>query len=245
MGFSIIAANKNANTLSQSYYNQLKKDQNNYNVNFKYETNVGAGLPMVSTIKSLYESGDKIISFEGILSGTLSYLFKIYDGKKFFSDILMEAHKKGYTEPDPRMDLNGVDVAKKILILLRENGVECEIDNIKIESLIPNSIDPNISIQDFFYELKKHEDFYNSKLKKAQMNKKVLRYIGSWNGKKASLKLQSVSSSNPFYSLEEKENILIVKSKNYKDIPIIIRGPGAGIKVTAAGVFNDLNLILK
>jgi len=143
------------------------------------------------------------------------------------------------------MDLNGVDVAKKILILLRENGVECEIDNIKIESLIPNSIDPNISIQDFFYELKKHEDFYNSKLKKAQMNKKVLRYIGSWNGKKASLKLQSVSSSNPFYSLEEKENILIVKSKNYKDIPIIIRGPGAGIKVTAAGVFNDLNLILK
>ena len=245
MGFSIIAANKNANTLSQSYYDQLKKDRNNYHVNFKYETNVGAGLPMVSTIKSLYESGDEIISFKGILSGTLSYLFKIYDGKKFFADILMEAHKKGYTEPDPRMDLNGIDVGKKILILLRENGVKCEINNIEIENLIPNSINPNISIQDFFYELKKYEDFYSSKLKKAQMNKKVLRYIGSWNGKKASVKLKSVSASNPFYSLKEKENILIVKSKNYKDVPIVIRGPGAGIKVTAAGVFNDLNLILK
>jgi len=245
MGFSIIAANKNANTLSQTYYDQLKKDQNHYNVSFKYETNVGAGLPMVSTIKNLYESGDKIISFEGILSGTLSYLFKIYNGKKFFADILMEAHKKGYTEPDPRMDLNGMDVGKKILILLRENGVKCEINNIDIESLIPNSIDPNISIQDFFYELKKNENFYSSKLKKAQMNKKVLRYIGSWNGGKASVKLKSVSPSSPFYSLKEKENVLIVKSKNYKDVPIVIRGPGAGIKVTAAGVFNDLNLILK
>lgn len=244
-GFSVIAANKNANTLSQSYYNQLKKNKNNHNVNFRYETNVGAGLPMVSTIKSLYTSNDKIISFEGILSGTLSYLFKIYDGKKKFADILMKAHKKGYTEPDPRLDLNGLDVAKKMLILLRENGIKCELGDIQIQSLIPNSIDSTISIKDFFYELKRNESFFKSKLEQAKIKNEVLRYIGSWNGKKATVKLRSVPISNPFYEIKEKENILVIKSENYKEVPIIIRGPGAGIKVTSAGVFNDLNLILK
>ena len=243
-GFSIIAANKNANTLSQNYYEQLKKDQIDHNVKFKYETNVGAGLPMVSTIQSLYNSNDKIISFEGILSGTLSYLFKKYDGKKKFSDILIEAHKKGYTEPDPRFDLNGLDVGKKMLILLRESGIKYELEDIKIQSLIPKSINSKISIEDFFIELKKNESFYESRLKESIKKNEVLRYIASWDGKNAKVELASIPVSNPFYSIKEKENILVIKSKNYSDIPIIIRGPGAGIKVTSAGVFNDLSLIL-
>ncbi len=244
-GFSIVAANKNANTLSQDYYDELKKDQIDNNVNFLYETNVGAGLPMVSTIQSLFNSNDKIISFEGVLSGTLSYLFKVYNGKKKFADILIEAHKKGYTEPDPRSDLNGLDVAKKMLVLLRESGEKCELEDIEVQSLIPKSINSKISIEKFYDELKRNEVFFKSKLEKAQSKNEVLRYVASWNGNKAIVKLQSVPISNPFHEIKKKENILVIKSENYKEVPIIIRGPGAGIKVTSAGVFNDLKLILK
>ena len=164
--------------------------------------------------------------------------------KKKFSDILIEAHKKGYTEPDPRFDLNGLDVGKKMLILLRESGIKYELEDIKIQSLIPKSINSKISIEDFFNELKKNESFYESRLKESIKKNEVLRYIASWDGKNAKVELASIPISNPFYSIKEKENILVIKSKNYSDIPIIIRGPGAGIKVTSAGVFNDLSLIL-
>ena len=244
-GFSIVTANKIANTLEQSYYDEIRSKIKINNNSFHYETNVGAGLPVISTLKSLLLTGDKIIKIQGVLSGTLSYLFSSFDGKIPFSTLVKNAREKGYTEPDPREDLSGYDVARKILILIRETGAKLRLSDINIENLVPEEIDKTISVKEFLIILKKFDHKYLTKLKNAKKNKKVLRYIGSWNGKTAKVELKAVGPENPFYSQNGRENFILIKTKRYNDVPLIIKGHGAGAEVTAAGVLRDIQLCLK
>ena len=184
-GFSVVTANKIANTLDLDYYHSIRDTAKNNNVQFRYETNVGAGLPIINTLQGLIATGDKILSIEGILSGTLSYLFNAFDGQKPFSALVKDARAKGFTEPDPREDLSGMDVARKILILARETGVKLELKDISVESLIPAELDPELSVDRFLDRLAKYDENFQKQLEKATAGQKVLRYIGSWDGEKA------------------------------------------------------------
>ncbi len=239
-GFSIVTANKIANSKQQEYYNLIRQNAISSKVKFKYETNVGGGLPIINTIKRLINSGDEILCIEGILSGTLSYLFSQYNNKIPFSDILIKAKNMGFTEPDPRNDLSGTDVARKILILARETGFKMELDEIQIDSLLPSKINYNLSINQFLSHMKTIDNKYQELYNKAQQENKKLRYIASWDGNVAKVGLQSVSNHNPFYYQQGRENFVIIKSKRYFDSPIVIKGHGAGSDVTAAGVFHDI-----
>ena len=241
-GFSIVTANKIANTLNQEYYNQLRTQTQKSDLKFKYETNVGAGLPIISTIQRLINTGDEIISIKGVLSGTLSYLFSTLNKTIPFSEILKDAFKKGFTEPDPRFDLSGIDVARKILILAREAGSKIELDDINVAPLFSNNINKNISLDEFLIELKNTDNNYQHIYNTAQLEKKVLRYIATWNHDKAIVGLQAVSNESPFFYQKGRENFVVIRTKRYDECPIVIKGHGAGPEVTAAGVFHDITL---
>ena len=244
-GFSIVAANKKANTLDYIYYSKIQNIVANQNVQFKYETNVGAGLPVISTIQSLLESGDKIHKIEGIFSGTLSFLFNNFNGEIPFSELVFKAKNNGYTEPDPREDLNGEDVARKLLILAREIGVSLELEDVKTESLLPEKSDSYNSTDDFLNFFKIADSHFSQLLDNANHKNKRLRYIGSLENGKAEVKLQSISSSHPFYHLEGSENIIAITTDRYIEKPLVIRGHGAGAEVTAGGVMADIMSILE
>ena len=241
-GFSIVTASKIANSIQQSYYNEIRNKIKSTNLNFYYETNVGAGLPVISTLKSLLLTGDQVIKIEGVLSGTLSYLFSIFDGTVPFSALVKDAKRRGFTEPDPREDLNGNDVARKILIMARETGAKLNLSDIKIQNLVPEKIDDRCSVEDFLSELQDFDEEFFTKLENAKKKKKVLRYIGSWSKKSAKVGLQEVGSENPFYHQKGRENFILFKTRRYNDIPLIIKGHGAGADVTAAGVLRDIQL---
>ncbi|MHB1687184.1 MAG: bifunctional aspartate kinase/homoserine dehydrogenase I [Ignavibacteriaceae bacterium] len=237
---SIVTPNKKANSRSMEFYLRLKQSALFHNVKFMYETNVGAGLPIINTVRDLVSSGDKIIKIEGILSGTLSYIFTSFTKGKSFSKILREAKSKGYTEPDPRDDLNGLDFARKLLILAREVGMKMELGDVKVENIIPPKARNSKSIEDFFAKLEKCDDEFERKRKDAEENGKALRYIGKLENGKAEISLHEIDDKHPFYSLSATDNILALTTKHYKDRPIVIKGPGAGADVTAAGVFADI-----
>ncbi|MCG6913087.1 bifunctional aspartate kinase/homoserine dehydrogenase I [bacterium BMS3Abin03] len=237
---SVVTPNKRANSSSFDYYLQLKQSAIKHNVKFLYETNVGAGLPIISTVNDLVTSGDKILKIEGVMSGTLSYIFTSFKKGKTFSETVQEAREKGYTEPDPREDLNGMDVARKLLILARETGLSLELKNIKVENLVPPPIRGAKSTNDFFTKLKKHDDEFEAKRNAAEVKGNALRYIASLRNGKAEISLQEVDNKHPFYSLSESDNIFALYTKHYKDRPIVVKGPGAGADVTAAGVFADI-----
>ena len=242
-GFSVVTASKIANTLSQNYFDLLRHISQKNKVHFYYGTNVGAGLPIISTLKAMISSGDKILRIDGIISGTLSYLFSRFDGSTGFSRLLKRAREKGFTEPDPRDDLTGLDVAKKMLILIRETGVKIELSDIKVQNLIPKGINPKLSINDFLIELSKYDSFFLDKYLESKKENQALRYIGSWDGFKAHVRLRSVNTEDPFYNQRGRENFIILKSERYNKIPLIIRGHGAGAAVTAAGILQDIELI--
>tara|TARA_B100001750_G_scaffold34458_1_gene24304 strand:+ start:640 stop:3063 length:2424 start_codon:yes stop_codon:yes gene_type:complete len=244
-GFSVVTANKIANTLDQNYYYSIRDTAKNNNVQFKYQTNVGAGLPIISTLQGLIATGDNILSIEGVLSGTLSYLFNSFDGQKPFSALVRDAREKGFTEPDPREDLSGIDVARKMLILARETGAKLELDDIFVESLIPTALDPTLSVNTFLDRMVDFDQLFIEKLKNATAKQKVLRYIGKWDGQKAKVGLEMVSNDNPFYYQNGRENFIVFRSKRYNDVPLVIKGHGAGAAVTAAGVLHDIQLCLK
>jgi len=237
---SVVTPNKRANSSSFDYYLQLKQSALKHNVKFLYETNVGAGLPIISTLNDLVTSGDKVLRIEGVMSGTLSYIFTSFTKGKTFTETVQEAREKGYTEPDPREDLNGMDVARKLLILARETGLSLELKNIKVENLVPLPARVAKSTNEFFTKLKKHDDEFEGKRSSAEEKGNVLRYIASLRNGKANISLQEVDSNHPFYSLSESDNIFAIYTRHYKDRPIVVKGPGAGADVTAAGVFADI-----
>ncbi|MBN2280074.1 MAG: bifunctional aspartate kinase/homoserine dehydrogenase I [Candidatus Marinimicrobia bacterium] len=238
-GVSVVAANKQANTRKYEEYQQLQSLSRKNDVQYLYETNAGAGLPIISTIKDLMDSGDKIQKIEAILSGTISYIFNHFTGKKPFSEIVREARELGYTEPDPRDDLNGMDFARKLLLLSREIGQPLEMEDIQLEQIVPDQCMQVNSVEEFFSRLQDYDDYFQEKQKSAAEEGKKLSWIAKYEAKLASITLQSMDKSHPFYSLQGSDNIIALTTDRYP-VPLVIKGAGAGAGVTAAGVFADI-----
>lgn len=237
---SIVTPNKKANSGSQDKYKTLRKTSLKRGVKFLYETNVGAGLPVINTLNDLLLSGDKVFSIEGVLSGTLNFIFSNFTEGKKFSDVVKEAKAKGYTEPDPRDDLSGMDVARKILILSRETGLDLELKDINVQNLVPLDCRGDISVDQFFKNLEKHDAEFEKLRAKASANQEKLRYKAILKDGAVSVELGSVKDQHPFYSLSGSDNIILLTTERYHERPMVIRGPGAGAAVTAAGVFADV-----
>lgn len=237
---SIVTPNKKANSSSMEMYKQLKATAFKRGVKFLYETNVGAGLPVINTLNDLLLSGDKVLRIEAVLSGTLNFIFSSFVEGTKFSEVVYEAKEKGYTEPDPRDDLNGMDVARKILILSRETGLEMELEDIKVENLVPEPCRGEMSIPEFFVCLEKYNDEFERLRAEAAGKGEKLRYMAVLENGVVKIQLGSVGQSHPFYSLSGSDNIILMTTERYHDRPMVIRGPGAGAEVTAAGVFADI-----
>lgn len=238
---SIVTCNKLGNSGAYEQYQLFRKLVKKYNVDFLYETNVGAGLPIIKTLKDLLVSGDKILKIEAILSGTISYIFNEFKGDRHFYEIVHEAQEKGFTEPDPRDDLSGLDFMRKMLILARDSGYPIEMADIEIEHILPDACMKATSVGTFYKEVEKADAHFEDLKKKAEQQRKVLRYIGIMENGKVSIKLEAVDNTHPFYSLSGSDNIIAFTTSRYKqNCPLVVKGPGAGAEVTAAGVFADL-----
>lgn len=237
---SIVTPNKKGNSGAYERYRVCKNTAKRRAVKFFYETTVGAGLPVINTLQSLLLSGDMIVRIEGVLSGTLSYLFNTFDGTTPFSSLVAEARRLGYTEPDPRDDLCGMDVARKLLILAREMGFRSELQDIVVENLVPEDCRNAVSVEAFLAQFSKADPVFASRHAQAAAAGKKLRYIASFYDGKASVSLQAVDQTHPFYSLSGGENIIAFTTKRYQTHPLVVRGPGAGPAVTAGGVFADI-----
>jgi aspartokinase/homoserine dehydrogenase 1 len=237
---SIVTCNKIGNSSSFEQYKLFRDTARLHGVDFFYETNVGAGLPIVKTLKDLMISGDRILSIEAILSGTISYIFNNYRGDVTFHDIVKQAQERGYTEPDPRDDLRGTDFMRKMLILARDAGYELEAADVEIESMLPKSCLGAETVDDFYKSLLVENDFFERMKKQAENGKQVLRYIGKLENGKVKIGLQMVDETHPFYALSGSDNIISFITDRYKERPMVVKGPGAGAEVTAAGVFADI-----
>ena len=239
-GINIITPNKKGNAGPLASYRSLRETSRKHQRYFLYETNVGAGLPVIHTLRDLLETGDEIIRVEGVLSGTLSYIFNSFDGTRTFSEIVREAHQQGFTEPDPREDLTGVDVARKLIILAREMGLAVELNQVEIESLVPQDL-RSACAEEFLNELDRHDHRMNELQRVAQAHKRVLRYVGVVEADgRLSAGLREYAGDHPFANLNGGDNIVSFQTRRYNAEPLIVRGPGAGPEVTAAGVFADL-----
>ena len=237
---NIVTPNKVAASSSFAEYNELKSLALKKNIDFLYETNVGAGLPIISTIKNLINSGDKIIKLEAVLSGTISYIFNSFNSDKEFSAVVKDAQDKGLTEPDPRDDLSGSDVKRKITILARECGIPLEMDEVMLQNILTDSCLNAHSVSDFYEQLEKDNSHFGSLVEKAEKQNKKLRYVASLENGQAEIKLIEADKNNPFYSLEGSDNMVTITSNRYNTRPLVIKGPGAGASVTAAGVFSEI-----
>ncbi|HMI02024.1 MAG TPA: bifunctional aspartate kinase/homoserine dehydrogenase I [Pedobacter sp.] len=237
---SVVTCNKIGNSADYEQYAAFKQAARTYGVDFFYETNVGAGLPIIRTLKDLMLSGDKIKRIEAILSGTISYIFNNYKGGTRFHEVVKEAQEKGYTEPDPRDDLNGKDFMRKMLILARDAGYPLEEKDIDLENMLPASCMAAETVADFYKELENNAEYFEGLKNKAAADSKVLRYIGKMEDGKVSINLQMVDENHPFFTLSGSDNIISFTTNRYKDRPLVVKGPGAGAEVTAAGVFADI-----
>ena len=241
-GFHIISANKIANTLSQEFYSHLRQLLKTYDKKFLYETNVGAGLPIIETVKSLYQSGERITKIRGVFSGSLSYIFNRFsDEQKPFNEILKSALDDGLTEPDPRDDLSGKDVARKLLILARELGVSYELNAVEVESLVPKQLNGETSLRQFKERAHELNSIFE-KHKTAQNSASVLRYIGELDTvhKTLEVKLTSEPKSSALGQLKGADTLFEIYTDAYQEQPLIIQGAGAGKVVTARGVLSDV-----
>lgn len=236
---NIVACNKIAASSDFKNYKNLKNIARNHSCRFFFETNVGAGLPIIGTINDLIRSGDKITSIQAVLSGTLNFVFNNYDGEKSFSEIVAQAQKEGYTEPDPRLDLAGTDVARKILILAREAGYPLEFNEIENESFLPEECMKG-SVEDFYNSLFKYENHFKNLLEKAKNDGKILKYVAEFKNGKAKVGLQHIAPESDLFHLYGKDNIVIFKTLRYSEQPLVVKGAGAGAEVTASGVFADI-----
>lgn len=237
---SVIACNKIACSSKYSDYKELKDLSRKYNASFLFETNVGAGLPVINTLNNLVNSGDKVASIQAVLSGSLNFIFNNFDDMSSFHDIVKQAQEEGYTEPDPRIDLSGVDVARKILILAREAGYKLDLKDIKNQSFLPKESIEAKTVDDFYNTLKTEASHFSKLYKSAQKNDCQLKYVAEFNNGKASVGLKEIDKEHPFYNLKGKDNIVLFFTERYTEQPLIIKGAGAGAEVTASGLFGDI-----
>ncbi len=237
---SVVTCNKIGNSAEYDQYVAFKEAARKHGVEFYYETNVGAGLPIIRTLKDLMLSGDRIARIEAILSGTISYIFNNFKGDRLFHEVVKEAQDMGYTEPDPRDDLNGKDFMRKMLILARDAGYALEEKDVSIESMLPAACMAASSVADFYKEMENNAAHFENLKEEAAKSNKVLRYIGKLEEGKVTITLQMVDDNHPFYMLSGSDNIISFTTDRYKERPLVVKGPGAGAEVTAAGVFADI-----
>lgn len=237
---SVVTPNKIAATSPWKDYQILLNSAARYNVHYLFETNVCAGLPVISTLSDLIKSGDKVHKIAAVLSGTLNFLFNTYDGSKPFVEIIKEAKTLGLTEPDPRLDLFGEDVRRKILILARQSGYAWEMEDVKLESFLPEACHAADTIEDFYGEVTKAESHFKSLYEEAAAGGKKLRVVASFTPDGAKVGLEAVEDSHPFYHLEGMDNIVLFYTNRYPKQPLVVKGAGAGADVTASGIFADI-----
>ena len=240
-GIHVVTPNKKANAADRQFYARLDEARREGGSHYLYEATVGAGLPIIQTLRDLQETGDEVRRIEGILSGTLAYLFNVWDGRQQFSAIVRDAKQRGYTEPDPRDDLSGIDVARKLIILARETGLDLELEDVQLESLVPESLQ-NCAAATFLDRLPELDAPMLERLHFAQGHGRVLRYVGSLDAAAgtASVGLVELDRSHPFANINLTDNIVRFVTSRYDRNPLVVQGPGAGPAVTAGGVFADL-----
>jgi len=240
-GIHVVTPNKKANSAEWDFFGQLERACRAGGSHYLYEATVGAGLPVLRTLRDLRDTGDQVIRIEAILSGTLAYLFNVWDGSRPFSDVVREARSLGYTEPDPRDDLSGSDVARKLIILAREIGLRLELSDVAVENLVPESLSGS-TVEEFLNRLPEVDDDMRERYNDARARGKLLRYVADLNAEsgRATVGLVPVERSHPFAALDLTDNIVRFTTARYRQNPLIVQGPGAGPEVTAAGVFADL-----
>jgi aspartokinase/homoserine dehydrogenase 1 len=237
---AVVTCNKIACSSAFENYKNLKNISRKYNAPFLFETNVGAGLPIIDTLKHLIASGDKVNKIQAILSGSLNFIFNNFSSTYSFHDVVKEAGVQGFTEPDPKIDLSGVDVARKILILIRESGYEMEIEAIENNAFLPQACMDTTNNEDFFKSLITHAAHFENLLEQAQQKDSRLKFVATFENGKANVGLQFIPKESPFYNLEGKDNIVQFYTDRYVDQPLLIKGAGAGAAVTASGIFADV-----
>jgi aspartokinase/homoserine dehydrogenase 1 len=239
-GIHIVTPNKKANSGTMPYYRALQEARRATGTHYLYEATVGAGLPVIQTLRDLRETGDDVTRIEGIFSGTLAYLFNVFDGREAFSSIVRDAKAKGYTEPDPRDDLSGLDVARKLIILGREMGLDLELEDVRVEGLVPDTL-AKCGVDEFMERLPESDAAMAATLQDAQRNRQVLRYVGRIDADgNATVGLVRLDGRHAFANIALTDNVVRFATRRYCDNPMIVQGPGAGPEVTAAGVFSDL-----
>ncbi|MNX60635.1 Bifunctional aspartokinase/homoserine dehydrogenase 1 [compost metagenome] len=237
---SIVTCNKIANSGKYAQYKTLRDTAHKHGVDFFYETNVGAGLPIVRVLKDLMLSGDRILKIEAILSGTISYIFNNFKDDATFFNVVKQAQELGYTEPDTRDDLGGIDFMRKMLILARDAGYPVEAEDVDLGPILPAACLKAETVDSFYAELQKENAYFEDMKARAARENKVIRYIGKLENGKVSIAIQFVDENHPFYALSGSDNIISFTTERYKERPLVVKGPGAGAEVTAAGVFADL-----
>ena len=237
---SVVTCNKIACASSFDNYKVLKEVSRKYNASFLFETNVGAGLPIIDTLKNLINSGDQIHKIQAVLSGSLNFVFNNFNEHSTFHDVVAQAQKEGYTEPDPKIDLSGVDVARKILILARESGYQLDLDDISNNAFLPEESLQTANNEDFYTSLIKNENHFQNIYKEANDKGCRLKYVAEFVNGKANVGLQHIASDHPFYNLEGSDNIVLFFTDRYPENPLLIKGAGAGAEVTASGIFADV-----
>ncbi len=239
-GIGIVTCNKIACSSELEKYLDLKSLSRTHNAPFLYETNVGAALPIINTLNNLINSGDQITKIEAVLSGTLNYIFNTFNKENSFYEVVKKAVDLGYTEPDPKIDLCGIDVSRKILILARESGEKIELSDVQNISFLPDESINTESKEEFLESIKNNNDHFNKMLDKAVKNKSRLKYVASLIDGKASVSLKEINEDHPFYNLQGSDNITVFHTDRYKESPLVVKGAGAGGEFTASGVFADI-----
>lgn len=240
-GIKVVTPSKIANTLDQAYFDRLIRLSGREGRKYRYETTVGAGLPVIQTLNNLINSGDRITKVTGVVSGTMTYLFNRIEQGASFSEAILDARARGYSEPDPRDDLSGTDVARKFLIIARTCGHRFELDQVTVDSLVPEALIDH-DLQDFVAEIPDYDGHWKSRSSQALVNNRKLRYTGTFTPESIRVGVEEVRTDSPLALLKGTDNLIQIYTERYSEYPIVIQGPGAGKEVTAAGILSEIVL---